>query len=343
MKKRIVSLILVLIMAFSFAATALAAQTNDYIDKNVATEEKLYEIVSGQVKGTFGAIEAEVGKAVTNGVMGIVGSAGQIQAFAAPYLKKLVIDEISKITTNGTILGIIDKSVDSIVNSKMIETILTSEFSKNVIRRTAEYSTAEIFTRIGLKADQDAAIQEVFNKVWNAPLRNFWLADTKIKSDSILNDPLINLSYYDYSITGWNVVIPSEITVHGWHEGNISALTALNSTGSLILNSADYISELTKVDYMDVIVDCAKRAVWDEIIYQKDLLLQNIKNCLVGTIEKELAKIGVNANLSTSDSYGTIISKMASGIANKTVVTVQNVVTKVTNAVSSLFGKLFKK
>ena len=350
MKKRLVSFTLVLVLVFSLMTTAFAAQTNEYIENNVATKPQLEAMVSGKVDGVFSSITGTVGSYVNNLVMTTIGVGSTIKDLATPLIRKLIDDQLVNINiTNSTVRDFIGNSIETVMSSKLIENLLTSDFTQAVITRTAAYATEEFFVRIGLIEDQANAVAKVVNQVWNAPLRYIDLDSTPLKSDLPIEIALLgavpNPTYYNFNST-WNYFlgVPSSlqtVTVTGWNEFNIGLLTDVNSSTSLISNAGHYIDMINEIDYVDIIIDAAMRAIWDEILNQIDMFIQEIKNALVSTMQQGLNAMGYKITLNPRDSYASIIGQITNALTSQTVGNIQGFFTRLISSISSFFGNIF--
>ncbi|MDR1387526.1 MAG: hypothetical protein LBJ44_08085 [Propionibacteriaceae bacterium] len=329
MKIRFVLPVVVVAVAASLVATpAFAAQTPEEIDQSVATHSQLVDIVASRVADAYSGVNGTIESVVAETIKATLGNPQAIIELATPLIKSTVKGVIAQYIQDERLDALVDFTVDSVTQSQFVNTILTNEFMRAVIDRTVDYAVADVIASIGLAADQQATVDSLVDRVWNAPLVSVGTASTRVKSD--LGSPRyalgvgVNSSYHNYNVTAWNqrrVIFvnvndtPRDITVTGWNSSNIGVL----ATSVAVINAggkADSMAQtLANLDYVSILMDAGWRALRDEITIRVEAAILAAKTALLEHLQGGLAGIGVTVLLDPADSWSDISTQIAQAMA----------------------------
>ncbi|MDR0500209.1 MAG: hypothetical protein LBG97_03045 [Coriobacteriales bacterium] len=307
---------------------AYAAQSNSVIDQSVATRVALDEVVANKVDGVYSQIQNGLSDYAGKLVTDLIGNRDSIKSALKPILSDAIKAELDKANiSDPKVDELIEKSVDKIIDNKYVDMILDHEFTQAVIARTCRYATADIIAQLNISADRDTIVANASDHIWNASLKSVGTASTKVKSDL----PVItaagvvtNTSYYNFSVVSWNTLFgikttAKEINVSGWNSSNINtyitATVGLNAAGKY----NEYKTKLSNMDYKTIILEAAKRAIYDEVVFRLETLYQNVKTCVVTNVQEELAELGINVALNPTDSLEKLAKDIKAAVEAKAI------------------------
>ena len=237
MTKKLLPLLLIIVMILTMAVPAFAAPAS-----NTATEADLETMVRGYVEDNYdndsivGSIEDYIASLVTDAVMGMLGSTDALLGLASPLLSSTINGLINTALAGANIpVGDIDVSeiLDGVLNSDIINNILSLQIVTDILARTTEYSVKdalEIAFGIGGEATVES-IEELTQKytdeifgmsfvpvaVTNSFLANpirlgsFLLFSNK-RGDTVNPFYVIEAVSVDYNVTGWQNEINAPVS-----------------------------------------------------------------------------------------------------------------------------------
>jgi hypothetical protein len=334
MKKNGSRVIAVLMAALMLTVplAAFAAQNNADINANVATYEAVNNIVAGQVDNVYGTIKGSISNYAAQLVYDTIGNKTAIKNLAKPLVEDAIKKELKNYNISHAELDkLIDQSVEKIIDNAFIDKVLDNEFVQAVLARTVRYATSDIIDRLHIDADRDQQVSSITNHIWNANLVSVGTATTKVKSDLPVvaaAGAVANSSYYNFSVVSWNKLFsikttPKEINVTGWNSTNIGVYI----TGTVGLNTASkynsYTSALKSMDYQEIIISAAKRAIKDEIKERLNAMYMQGKTKVLTCLNGKLASIGVSVTLNPNDSFKKIASDIEAALRAKAIADAQ--------------------
>ena len=175
MKKRLLSLVLVIAMLFSLALPVFAAPSS-----NSATKTDLENMVRGYINnydfggGVVGTVEDLISQIAKTTVDGILGNTDTLLGFVTPLLSGMISTSLA-----GAGLPITDANVknilDVIFSNEFFKGILDAQIVKDILAKTAIYATQDaLAVALGIggtisNSDIEALVQKYTNEIysWN--------------------------------------------------------------------------------------------------------------------------------------------------------------------------------
>lgn len=272
-----------------------------FASEDVVSREKLEIIVQEEVNnlnfdnlGIDKVIE-QINETVANTATSTVKSiltTENIKAIVTPIIKELVNEAIKDFELPPQID--INKIIDDVISSQVVDIILTNKLTQEVIERTIEYSIADIINIIKvpttgeiIEVSKEELILSTIESVWNAE-------PIKIANGKYELNP-----YYSYKIK-W---IPFSVNVTGWNRDIIRGKVQVDLLS--IVSENTKAPDLSSIDYETIIKNAAKRAVTD-IINEK---INQVKSTIDTVIQNKVNELKEQAEQAIKDAINSIKDK----------------------------------
>lgn len=283
------------------------APTTVFADEDVVSKEKLEAMVQEEVNnldfnnlGIDKIIEG-INGTITDTVTGTVQSIltpENIKTMITPIIKGLVDEALKGITLPPQVD--INKIIDDVIASEVVDKILTNEFTQQVLERTIQYAVSDIMDIIKIptageivETSKEELIIDVVESVWNS---------TPI---SILNKFEIN-PYHTYEIEYKYNIIPVAIKSTGWNRTSINI--KVQSDLLRVVGENTQTPDLSSIDYQTIVKNAAKRAVTD-IVNEK---ITEVKLAINTAIQNKVNELKKEAEAAIKNTINSIVSKFPS-------------------------------
>lgn len=261
----------------------LEIMVNEEVDKINFSNLGIDQIING------------INNTITNTVTGTVNSiltTENIKAILKPVIKGLVSTALGNVQVPPQID--VEKIIDDALNNQIVDKILTSQFTQEVIARTVEYTVSDIMDIVKIPtigevietSKEELALNTV-EYIWNA------------------NDAEKKLAYYEYEIKleGWKPVS----VLKGWKRVGIA--TKLQLDLLKIVGDNAQAPDLSSINYEEVIANAARRAVRD-IVNEK---ITEVKVTINTAIQNKIVELKAEAEKAIKDA----INQSLENIKNK--------------------------
>lgn len=238
--------------------------TKVFASENLVSKEKLENIVQEEVNNLnfdnlgIDKIIEQVNSTVTNKVTSTVKSiltVENIKTMLTPIIKGLVNEAIKDFDLPPQVD--INKIIDDVLSSQVVDIILTNKLTQEIIERTIEYSVDDIMNIIKVPTTGeiiDVSKEElklsVVQDIWNAE-------PIKVANGKYELNP-----YYSYNIK-W---IPFKVNITGWNREIIKSKIQVDLLSIVTENTKA--PDLSSINYESIIKNAAKRAV-NDIVNEK--------------------------------------------------------------------------
>lgn len=310
LRKKIVAAGLAAMMMVCFAPTTVFAS------EDPVSREKLEIMVNEEVEkldfsnlGIDGIIDG-INKEVTNAITGTVNSlvtTDAIKELIRPTIKSLVQVALKDVTLPAgvDVNKIIDAVLDNGTINGIVDAVLTSQLTQDIIARTIEYAIADIMDIVKIPtvgeivdASKEGLAEKAIEEIWSSKKQGEYnLIFTTIKYDY---NPFqnITLKYQRPNL----LVIPT-----GWNRTSI----LLKIKGDVLLDGVlDYEKpDLSSINYEEIVLNAAKRAVTD-VINEK---IVEVKATINTHIQTKIAELKAEAEKAIQDA----INQALESIKNK--------------------------
>ena len=289
MKKKIISLVLVIALVFSFAATALAAAPSTMPeDRQAEVKAELREIVAASVNGVAnlgsGLLENTtvldfVKSAVKSMVSGLL-DLGNLSDTAGSALGGLIGGALSGLIGIDLPAGIdLGGIIDSIIGNEIISGIITSDFVATVIDKTIDNVFASLDMTLVVDLVVDVLIDKYTDQIWNNgnPRTGTW----------------------NNSSESWNTLgIIVWLGINAL--GDVGGLAMGGDIGDLVDEDAFDLSKLLSIFDLNVLLSAVVDAVVDTATEYfnafKDQLIAQVKGAIDDIVYQAKAKLAAEIN-----------------------------------------------
>ncbi|MEN8076880.1 hypothetical protein ABFP60_07930 [Clostridioides difficile] len=290
------------------------APTKVFAAEDVVSKEKLEIIVQEEVNKldfnnlgidkVIEGINGTITDTVTGTVQGIL-TPENIKVMVAPIIKGLVNEALKDVKLPPQVD--INKIIDDVIASQVVDKILTNQFTQEVLERTIQYAVADIMDIVGIptvgeviETSKEELTVSVIESVWNAELIDkeykVPIVGTVIKFQV---SPYQNwtLSYKRPNLT---------VTPTGWNSDAIKGKIQLDLLK--VVGANTQVPDLSSIDYETIVKNAAKRAVTD-IINEKII---EVKATINTVIQKKVDELRVQAEQAIKDALNSIKNKFPS-------------------------------
>lgn len=306
--KKVISMLLVVVMALSFATVAMAAQTQEEIDTKIATKEKLDKIVSDSISSYYDKIADSIADTVEQGADAILNDPEFIKKYVAPAVANIVITKlkdagIENEELNQLITDTLIKVADKPEVNEIYKQFMSNEFVQAVKKRTIKYAIEDIMAQSGITEDKEATIAKISNYIWNAPAVQVAKNQPKLKSHmnsvalTLSLKSGINPSYYaaDVKVSGRFIKNIDSVTVTGWNEPVITKYCQSQAVLLGLANGGDYLENMKTLDYEAIFKDAFKRALKDEVTERVNAIIEKIKAEVAEEVAETISEMKAEA------------------------------------------------
>lgn len=303
--KKLISILLVVVMALSFSSVAFAAQTQKEIDDNIATKEGLEQIVSDTVSSLFDNISDVISDTIEESINGIINDPELIKKYVVPAVANVIISNLEKVGIENAeledaIVELLNEFADNPNVIKIYDYFMSNEFVQAVKARTIKYAVADAIEQIGITEDKEATIAAICNKIWNANKVTVVSGQPALKSDIGTNAlklsliATVNPSYYSANVTIQGNYINKKITaieVTGWNEPVVKATAFAYAASNGLGNADEYVENVKELDYSAIIKTALKNAIKDEITERFTAFVEDLKAGAIAIKDEALEEI----------------------------------------------------
>lgn len=272
-----------------------------FASEDVVSREKLETIVQEEVNnlnfdnlGIDRVIE-QINSTITDTVTSTVKSiltVENIKVIVTPIIKGLVNEAIKDFDLPPQID--INKIIDDVISSQVVDIILTNKLTQEIIERTIEYSVADIMNIIKvpttgeiIEVSKDELTASTIESVWNAE-------PIKIANGKYELNP-----YYSYKIK-W---VPFNVDITGWNRDTIKGKIQVDLLS--VVNENTKAPDLSSINYETIIKNAAKRAVTD-IINEK---INEVKVTIDTVIQNKVNELKEQAEQAIKEAINSIKDK----------------------------------